>query len=99
MCTITTCSKYYLKKHELFMLGRGCLTIQGFPAPFLESGCDLSDPQMADLAGNAFSSTVCCAVLLGCFAHVPELVKQPVLESVGEDAFPCHAHGVAAGTY
>ena len=92
MCTITTGSKYYLKRHERFMTGRECLGVQGFPFSFLQPGSDLSDPQLGDLAGNAFSSTVCCAVLLGCFAHVPELVEQHVPENTGEDVL----HGIHA---
>jgi hypothetical protein len=76
----------YLNKQERYLTGRETLSIQGFPLGFLKPDTDLSDPMLGDMAGNAFSSTVCVAVLLGVFAHVPALVKQPAQAHPEEDS-------------
>ena len=52
---------------------------------------------MGDLAGNAFSSTVCFAVLLGCFAHVPEMAKQPEPEETGQEDSLHEIHAMLTG--
>ncbi len=80
MPTFTTSARYYLMHTDSqhaprnrYMLGYECLSVQGFPVHFFGDADGPTDPQMADLAGNAFSSTVCAALLLGAYAHVPEL--------------------------
>eukprot|EP00969_Alexandrium_andersonii_P271860 12015669-Alexandrium_andersonii.AAC.1 len=56
------------------MLGYEAMVVQGFPRKILdrvtpEQGT--SDPQLVDLAGNAFSSTVFGAMLVGALATMP----------------------------
>ena len=50
--------------------------MQGYPVHLLDAA-SLSDPQMFDLAGNAFPGTILAALYLGIYLKVPcELYKQ-----------------------
>ena len=65
------------KPLDRFLLGLEALRLQGFPVEFFDDIDDESlpsDPQMHDLAGNAFPSTVLCAVLLAIYLHLPSVV-------------------------
>ncbi|CAL1170019.1 unnamed protein product [Cladocopium goreaui] len=45
-----------------YMTGRDLMRLQGYPIESLPDSAKWSDHQCADLAGNAFSSSVSCAV-------------------------------------
>ena len=53
------------------LLGFEALALQGFPVDWL-SGCEsATDPQLSDLAGNAFAFPVFGAIYVSLLAHVP----------------------------
>ena len=61
-----------------FMLGFESLRLQGFPTEVMdkfpmEEQC--TDPQMQDMAGNAFPGTVVLAILLSVYKHLPPRVS------------------------
>ena len=84
VATLTPGSKPYLMYHQAIAetnkrapmnrlrLGYEGLELQGFPVQALQDTSTLSDPQMMDLAGNAFSSTVLMSILLGIFCQMPD---------------------------
>eukprot|EP00959_Pyramimonas_sp_CCMP1952_P220699 4614363-Pyramimonas_sp.AAC.1 len=64
------------------MVGQEALNVQGFPIKFIERHLDgdsfeLSDAQCSGLAGNAFSSTPCAAMILAAYANVPTMPTPP----------------------
>ncbi|CAE7242160.1 unnamed protein product, partial [Symbiodinium sp. CCMP2456] len=60
--------------HNRLLTGREALRLQGYPLEPGISKDEISDPQMADLAGNAFPATVVMALLLGIYSHLPDYV-------------------------
>ena len=53
------------------------MAAQGFPTSLFKSAQHTpTDPQLQDIAGNAFPSTCMLAVLLSVFAHLPEMLKK-----------------------
>ena len=57
------------------LLGYESLRLQGFPTEVFkgDSKLNVSDPQMLDLAGNAFPSKCLAALLFGIFGSLPPL--------------------------
>ena len=80
--TFTTGSQLFMmhcnKKKPLnrFLLGSEALALQGFPTSYLSvaDGWVPSEAQMLNLAGNAFTSTACAAVIAGVFARLPSSI-------------------------
>ncbi len=104
VATVTPGSKTYLmypqkiaKKRvcmNRLMLGSEGLELQGFPVQLLPAAASeessLSDPQMMDLAGNAFPSSVLAAMLIGIFTSLPSYDGKEVDEvEGGEDTSAC----------
>ena len=67
-----------------FLIGSEALCLQGFPMNLFDAVPEESrpsEPQLADLAGNAFPSTVLAAVLLAVYAHLPAEAPSVLQES------------------
>lgn len=65
------------------LLGWEALNTQGFPMPLLKAfsgDFELSDTQMGDLAGNAFSSTVVLTIMLSLYVKFPMSTSSSGLE-------------------
>ena len=58
--------------HNRLMTGREAMRLQGYPLDAMNLEKEISDPQMQDLAGNAFASPIIMALLLGVYSHLPE---------------------------
>ena len=77
--TITPGAKLYLtarrdgKAMNRLLLGYEGLLFQGLPANLWTETTELSNKQMMDLAGNAFPSTQCAAVMIAIFANLPAI--------------------------
>ena len=70
------------------MLGFESLRLQGFPTEVMdkfpmEEQC--TDPQLQDMAGNAFPGTVVLAILLGMYKHLPPRVSCVEPQQVSHD--------------
>lgn len=63
-------------KPNRILLGYESLGLQAFPVEELEPLDWLSDPQMQDLAGNAFPGTCLLAVFLAMYAKIPKLATR-----------------------
>ena len=102
--TITPGAKLYLmvrrngKAMNRLLLGYEGLLFQGLPANLWTETTKLSDKQMMDLAGNAFPSTQCAAVMIAIFANLPaKLSLQKFCQSGdGEGEGEAQAEGEAA---
>ena len=78
---MTATAKYFIfnmpgakKSLNRYLLGWELLGLQGFPMHFFDkSASGVTDVQKTDLAGNAFSSTVCAALVLSLLANVPKI--------------------------
>ena len=81
--TLTPASKIWLlapegqpqevqAKFNRMLTGFEALGIQGFPLPWIGEKCTTSDPQLADVAGNAFSSSVFSAIFVALLALLPD---------------------------
>ena len=60
----------WLKSKQRFLIGRDLLSLQGFPWESMECASSFSEHQLADLAGNSFSSSVALACDVGLMANV-----------------------------
>ena len=58
---------------QRFLLGFEGMRLQGYPLELVRDLEGLSDPQMMDLAGNAFPGTCLMAMFLGVFACIPDV--------------------------
>ncbi len=70
--TLTPSGKTWLYSRNRFLIGREYLSFQGFPVEWLPEDLPVSDPQLKDLAGNAFSGTVFGCVYISVLAHLPK---------------------------
>ena len=58
---------------QRFLLGFEGMRLQGYPLELVRDLEGVSDPQMMDLAGNAFPGTCLMAMFLGVFACIPDV--------------------------
>ncbi len=70
--TLTPRGNTWLYSHKRCLIGRENLALQGFPVEWLPEDLTISDPQLKDLAGNAFSGTVFGCVYIIVLAHLPK---------------------------
>ena len=89
--TVTPAAKTYLtvrrngKPINRFLLGYEAMLFQGLPANLWTKTTKLSDPQMMNLAGNAFPSTQCAAVMIAIFANLPAKMPQQNLSQCARE--------------
>ncbi len=72
--TLTPGGKTWLYSRNRFLIGREYLSLQGFPVQWLPESLEnlVTDLQLKDLAGNAFSGTVFGCVYISVLAHLPK---------------------------
>ena len=74
-------SKIWSVKRKRYITPKEKLMCQGVfleDFPFLDAFCQQHAPLCADLAGNAFSASVCIALFLSLLAHLPGIAEQAV---------------------
>ena len=92
--TVTPAAKTYLtirrngKPINRLLLGYEAMLFQGLPANLWAKTTKLSDPQMMNLAGNAFPSTQCAAVMIAIFANFPAKMPQQNLFQCAREGAP-----------
>lgn len=69
-------AQIWYKKKQRFLIGRDLLSLQGFPWESLECVTSFSEHQLADLAGNSFSSSVALACDVALMANVSYCKKR-----------------------
>ena len=78
---------------DRLITGYECLRMQAFPMPLIDLAKgenQPSDPQMCDLAGNAFTSTVVAAIIMALLSSFPKQrgelqADEPDAASTGSD--------------